>query len=269
MPFSSENGYVPISIETMIDSVRQNVNTQFGTTYTTDTFIGTNFYKYFYALIQRLQENEVKTSEIFLSLQQYFDVTNETILRPAVTPEGMLEAFAESDYTVSIKAPIVGDAGKLYLCALLDDGDDNYPTDKLAVCTLLKQYCVAGVVTQGTETETLVLTNGQAFDFKFTLPDTIVTKLRLTNTTSDNNQTIIKSTADIKADLLANIAARYNLGKDFEPQKYYSLTDAPWCSQVVLEWSTDGGSTYHTTVRASDFDELLTFALSDITLVEA
>jgi len=49
------------------------VNTQFGQSYTMDTFIGTNLYKYFYALAQLLQENEVKTSEIFLKLQQYFN----------------------------------------------------------------------------------------------------------------------------------------------------------------------------------------------------
>ena len=33
---------------------------------------GTNFYKYFYALMQRLQENEIRTSEIVLKIQQYF-----------------------------------------------------------------------------------------------------------------------------------------------------------------------------------------------------
>ena len=41
-----------------------------------DYGIGTNFYKYFYALAQRIQTNEIKTSEIFLKLQDYFKYTN-------------------------------------------------------------------------------------------------------------------------------------------------------------------------------------------------
>ena len=70
MSFASDAGYIPLSIESLMGIVRENVNTQFGTSYTETTFQGTNFYKYFYALVQRLQENEVKTSEIFLRLQE-------------------------------------------------------------------------------------------------------------------------------------------------------------------------------------------------------
>ena len=62
-----------------MDQVREGVNEQFGTTYDAESFVGTNFYKYFYALIQQLQMNEIRASEIVLKLQQYFTVTNESI----------------------------------------------------------------------------------------------------------------------------------------------------------------------------------------------
>ncbi len=58
MSFAQDTGYLPNTIEQLMSSVRVNVNTQFGTTYDEVTFLGTNFYKYFYALIQRLQQNE-------------------------------------------------------------------------------------------------------------------------------------------------------------------------------------------------------------------
>lgn len=102
MGYSAENGYVPVGIDEIMASIRENVNTQFGTTYTAETFVGTNMYKYFYALAQRVEANEIKTSEIFLKLQDYFDFTNETILSPKVTPPGFLEAMADAGYIVSV-----------------------------------------------------------------------------------------------------------------------------------------------------------------------
>src|SRR6185295_6413131 len=112
MSFASDTGYLPITIPQMMDSIMTNVNTQFGTDYTTDTFLGTNFYKYFYSLIQRLQENEVKTSEIFLRMQEYFTITNEKIQRPNTTHPGIFDYFESKGYFISTKPPADEDAGK-------------------------------------------------------------------------------------------------------------------------------------------------------------
>jgi hypothetical protein len=73
MGYANESGYTPQTIDQIMEAFRTAINTQFGTTYTTESFVGTNFYKYFYALAQRVQENEVKTSEIFAKLQDYFN----------------------------------------------------------------------------------------------------------------------------------------------------------------------------------------------------
>jgi hypothetical protein len=66
MSFSEENGYIPVPIETIMGQFMIGINNEFGTTYTIETFTGTNFYKYFYSIAQLVQKNEVKTSEIFL-----------------------------------------------------------------------------------------------------------------------------------------------------------------------------------------------------------
>lgn len=268
MGYANESGYTPATIEEIMTDIMGSINTQFGTSYTYETFVGTNFYKYFYALAQRVQTNEVKTSEIFLKLQDYFNQINAQISRPVVTNPGLVEALEDAGYIASVKPMIEADAGKVNICVDVDETDPDYATTKLAICNLIKDSTIAGAVTQGTESESITLSNGQSFDFKYHLPDRIEVLLKLTITTSENNQSVIKSPDDIKADLLLNISNRYRLGKNFEPQKYYNLTDAPWASDVLLEWSDDDGSNYYSTVFDADFDELFDISLENVTLVE-
>jgi len=392
MGFASETGYVPLSVEELMEIVRANINAQFATTYTKDDFVGTNFYKYFYALIQRLQENEVKTAEIFAQMQQYFVTTNEKVLRPNTTHPGIYDYFLSKGYLASTKAPADVDAGKAYICVDVKDnhargkatitsyanlvsgtddsiqvgatvftaqtgaatlgtatfqaagsnaltatslalqinahatagalvtawavdtvvhirakligtagnaialiyadhdtnvgatvsgatllggvaiaGDDvDYNTTRLEICNLVKDCVVAGVISQGSEIETITLANSQSFDFKFNLPDRQPIKIRLTITQSENNLFVVGDTIVVQQLLYDKIVANYKLGKNFEPQRYFSVVDAPWAESVLLEWKLDDGiDTYKSTVFDADYDDLLTFDLDDITIVEA
>ncbi len=275
MGYASDSGYTPVTIETMMLSIMENINTQFGTSYTSDTFIGTGYYKYFYALIQRLQENEIKTSEIFTYLQQYFKITNEKISRPVVTNPGIVEVLNENGYIASVKKPIDADAGKIFICVdkTVDSGNwedsDGYLTDKAAVAEIIKDSTCAGCVTQGSESTAITLTNGQSFDFKYALPNRITIDLKLTLTLSVNNKVAVGDPDDVKAQLLQNIAARYGLGNDFEPERYWAVSDSPWASTVLLEWSNDSGANYFSTVFTADFDDLYELDLSRVHLVEA
>jgi hypothetical protein len=397
MGFALDTGYVPSTVGQLMEIVRENINTEFGTAYTQTNFIGTNFYKYFYALIQELQNNEVKTSEIFLKMQEYFTVTNERVLRPNTTHPGIYDYFLAAGYLSSTKPPLDADAGKLYVCvdvtdnhargiveitsyanlvsgtddaiqvgatnfvaqagaatpgdatfqaatsntvtasslaaqinahatagslvyawsidakvyirALLggtdgnsiglvyDDNDTNigltvsaatllggvptsddieeYDDVKLEICELVKDCAVGGVVTQGTEIETIVLSNGQSMDFKFNLPNRIPVGLRLTLTQSENNLFAIGDPLDVKELLLEKIAASYKLGKNFEPQRYFSVADAPWTGQVLLEWTDDivdgeidGGATWSSDIYESNYDDLFEFDSALVEIVE-
>jgi hypothetical protein len=151
-------------------------------------------------------------------------------------------------------------------CASISPARDDYAAKKLQVCTILKDTTVAGVVTQGTETEAIALSNDQSFDYKFSLPDRIPVELRLTLTLSSNNQVSILSDADVAALLLSNITARYRLGLNFEPQRYFSIVDAPWAASVLLEYS-ENGADWFSVVSVLDFDELYTFDLGDIDII--
>jgi hypothetical protein len=269
MSFSQENGYVPQSINEIVAAFRTRINSQFGTSYTTAQFVGTNFYKYFYSIAQELQKNEVKTAEIFLKLQDYFNLTNERISRPVNTNPGLIEIMATNGYLASIKKPIDADAGKMFICVDVDDEADGYAETKLAICKIIQNSTVGGIVTQGTEVETIVLSNGQSFDFKYDLPDRIEVHLKLTITLSSNNQVLIASPDESRFKLLGNIASRYALGKNFEPKRYFSVADAPWASDILLEWSVNGGDTWSSAVFVADYDELFDIALDRIEIVEA
>ncbi len=267
MSFAEDTGYLPSTITDLMEQVRVGANESLGTDYDAETFLGTNLYKYFYALIQRLQLNEVKTSEIVLRLQQYFDVTNEVITRPNTTHPGLHDYLSELGYVVSTKAPADADAGKVYVCVDTDETADDYAEKKLEICTAIKDCVPAGIISQGTESETITLSNDQSFDFKFNLPTRIPVLLKLTLTISDNNQATILSDAEVAELLLANVTARYRLGLDFEPQRYFSVLDAPWAAAVLLEYDPGGGMV--SSIADLDYDELYEFDIGDIEIVSA
>jgi hypothetical protein len=176
--------------------------------------------------------------------------------------------LAQEAYTASDKPHITDEAGELHICVDVDRGAEDYAETKLEICGLIKDYSVAGIVTFGTEEETLALTNTQPFDFKYYLPDETEILLRLTLTLSRNNQSVIASPEDVKEKLMENIAAQYSLGRDFEPERSFTVADAPWASDILLEYSVDDGENYLTDVFEADFDELFIVLLENITLVE-
>lgn len=272
MGYTQENGYVPNTVETILQDFMAKINIQFGTTYTWETFQATNYYKYFYAIAQKYAENETKTSEIFAKLTQYFAILNDRISRPVVTNPGIIEKLAREGWIASVKPMIEADAGKVNICVDVDDTDPDYEDFKLEINTLLSQITVGGAVTQGTEESAIVISNGQSFDYKYHLPDRKIVKLRLTITLSENNQVVVGDPDAVKEALLDNITARYRLGKNFEPQRYFSIEDAPWAESVLLEWSDDwdpGPATWNDTVFDSEFDEIFDVRLENITLIEA
>jgi len=266
MSFAQDEGYIPVSFNDLISSVREGINTQFGTTYTEENFVGTNWYKYAYAIIQKVQEGEVKTSEIFQKLQEYISDTNERIQRPSVSMPGLLEAFAAEGFIASVKPPLLIDAGKVYIGVDLPE-DTDFFDNKVRVAELIKEYIAAGLVTMGDQVESITLSNGQSFDFKFNLSNRIPIRLRLTATVSQNNLIALPSDEDVREAIQTNIEARYRMGWNFEPQRYYNFSDAPWAASLLLEWSDDDGGSWHSEIYPAEYTDLFTVDLEDIEVV--
>lgn len=267
MSFAQDNGYTPVDFATMMSAIRESINTTFGLSYTEGTFIGTNWYKYFYVLVQKVLENETKTAEIFAKLQEYIETTNLRIQRPSISLPGIIDSFAAQGYIASVKKNLEADAGTVSVCVQVDSGAEDYAATRLEICNLLKDYVAAGMVFIGTEEEAITLSNGQEFDFKFSLPDPTPVLLRLTLTSSDNQDLAIPDDEAIRQVVFDNIAERYRLGWNFEPQRYYTQVDAPWAATILLEWSDDDGSNWHDEVFVAEFTDLFTFDLEDIAVL--
>lgn len=268
MGFSQESGYTPTSFDSIMTRVMQGLNDRWDTVYTYDNFKGSNWYKMFYPLVQELQKSEVKTSEIFTKLQQYINLVNLRISRPVNTPPGIIEKLALDGYTSSVKPMVDADAGKIHVCIDVDETDPQYPNAKDFLCNRLSQIIVGGVVPQGDQIKTITLTNGQSFDYKFYLPQRIPIKIKVTITISENNRLAIPSPDTTRQNIFNRIKSEYALGKNFEPQRYFGVSDAPWGSTVLVEWSDDDGATWKSTVHDADYRDLLTFDIGDVSLVE-
>lgn len=262
--FSLSNGYMPSTFDEIMDEVRLGVNAQFSTSYTPESFVGTAWYKYAYRIVQRMIESEAKTSEIFQKLQDFLALTNERIQRPSVSHPGLLDSFATKGFIVSVKKPVVMDAGTVSICVEVDHTDPSYPEKRLEICEHIKDFIAAGIVSLGTEVETLVLSNGQDFDFKYSLPDRHTIHLRIFVTISENTLVAVPNDEAIRNQLLANILSRYRLGWNFEPQRYYGHDDAPWADTIVLEWSSNDGEDWNDDTFISEFDDLFEFDLGRI-----
>jgi hypothetical protein len=269
MGFSNDLGYSPLTVKEIIEEIILGINEEFSTTYTYDSFLGTNMYKYMYSLAQKVQSDEIKTAEILLNLQDYFNVTNESISEPKTVASGLIATILAAGYVASIKPPADADAGKIYCCVDVDETDPDYATHKLAINTILKDYTVAGTVTQGTESSSITLTNGQTFTFKYGLPTRTALYLRISITTSRNNQLLIDSPTQIKTKLLANIASRYGLGKDFEPEIYFDYVDAPYAGNILLEHSLNGSTGWTSATIAANYNEIYLLDDARITVVQA
>lgn len=267
MSYARENGYVPVSFEEAMDFVRLGVNTQFGCSFTTETFLGTGYYKYFYILVQRVLENENKTADIFMKLTQYIATTNLRIQRPSVSLPGLIESFSSRGYVASIKENSILDAGTISIAVQLDSEAEDYEEKKLEVGGLIKDFVAAGLISEGDEEVPITLSNGQEFTFKFSLPTLNPIELRLTLKKSDNTLLTVPSDVVIRETLKANIDSKYRLGWDFEPQRYFTQSDAPWASEILLEYRDVGSEVWYDSVFEATFVDLYTYALEDIEVV--
>jgi hypothetical protein len=270
MSFAKENGYTPQPVSTTLEKFREGINEQFDNDYDEESFEGTNHYKYSYGLAQKVSEGEVKTAEIFVKLQEYIETTNDEIQRPSVSFPGLVEAFEDDSehesYRISVKPITEADAGKIFICVDIDEEElteEEFDEKKAEVCQLLSEYVVAGMVYMGDQTESITLSNGQSFDFSFFLPVRTPIKVRAVIKKSENSLLATPDDIVIRQKIYDNVQAKYRLGWNFEPQKYYNNCDAPWAESISLQWSIDDGY-WQTAVHEADYRDLFEIGLENI-----
>ncbi len=267
MSYEQNNGYTARTFDEIMEELRVGVNDEFGTTYDVDQFLGTGWYRFLYPMVQRIQNNEVKASEIFVKLAEYITQKNLKIERPSVSMNGIVDAFLSNGFVASVKPTEEADVGKVYIAVDLFDTDPDFDDQKLEVCQLIKNYTVAGTLTIGDHSEIITLSNGQSFEFSFVLADKNPILFRVTLVDSINTPIAIPTDETIRNSFYNNYLERYRMGWDIEPQKYYNQGDALWASSVLVEYSLNAGADWASTVHTAEYDELWTLNLEDIDVI--
>ncbi|MGB2579398.1 hypothetical protein AAIR98_001317 [Elusimicrobium simillimum] len=269
MPYFTDTGFTPGSLDEAMQILMEGVNEKFGTKYTYDTFQGTNFYKYYYGVAQRGIELENIFAEIYLKYQDYIRTTNERIAIPKTPVEGLAETFKSAlGITVAVAPQSAANAGTISVCALLNDADADYPAQKQKVLQGLKDYTVAGLYYAGDQRGDITLSNGQVFDYGFYLPTYHDTELKINITPSRNTRILVDSDDTIKEKLLKNIKDLYGLGLDFAPERCFTVDrDAPYAGKVVLSYKRASDSAFRTDIFTAGFRDLMNFDKEKITVV--
>lgn len=151
-----------------------------------------------------------------------------------------------------------GNIGATVSGANLTGGTDNaeYSTIKQNIIDRMHDWLTAGLFYNGTEEGTKTALNGQVFNYKYALPTHIEILVRITVTASPNAKTPILNENQIRDIFDANFLELYKLGLDFEPEKYLEIArDLPFASNILLEYSEDGGSTWDDQPRSMAYNE--------------
>lgn len=268
MPYTTENNYTPETFNDLMTRFMEGVNTQFGTNFTLETFVGTGFYKFFFAIAQNILTVENLFAETYAKLQDYMRTTNEAIAIPKTPRDGLIRTFAAAGYTISLMTQTQDNAGTLGVCVDVDPASGTFTEKKAEILQMLKDYTIAGLYYDGDQRGTVRLTNGQDFEFGFFTPVKNEASLRLTVTLSKNSNIVADNENVIRQKLLDNLAAMYKLGNNFEPEKYFTISrDAPYAAAVKLEWKTT--SDFSADVYEADFKDLFIFDASRVEVVIA
>lgn len=267
MSYSVTNGYAPRDYETILAQCVQIVNEEFGTSYTSQSFTGTNLWKFLYTTIQGLMTVENNIAELGVKLQDYIRTQNESLIIPRSSYDGIMDILkTEMGLVSSIKRiEDESEAGQIFLAIDIDNTSEDYEDRKNSIFKILHENMGAGLFYNGTETGQVTATNGQLFDYAFNLAAETALKIKIRVRVSENSNLFVKTPTEIKAKFLENFGKFYRMGYDFEPQIYLCRDrDLPFASEINITYSTDGGASYKSTILEAAYDKKFTIAENDV-----
>lgn len=267
MTYTVTNGYSPRSYETILNECVQIVNQEFGTSYTSQSFTGTNLWKYLYATIQGLMTVENNIAELGVKLQDFIRTQNESLIIPRSSYDGIMQIIKDELGLVSSIKRIEEEteAGQIFLAIDINNTSDDYADRKAQIFKILHENMGAGLFYNGTETGQVTASNGQVFNYAFDLPAETPLKVKIKVRVSENSTLFVETPIEVKNKFLANFAKFYRLGYDFEPQIFLCRDrDLPFASEINISYSTDDGTEYKTGILEAMYDEKFTIAPDDV-----
>lgn len=267
MTYTVTNGYSPRDYETILAECVEIVNKEFGTSYTSQSFTGTNLWKFLYTTIQGLMTVENNIAELGVKLQDYIRTQNESLIIPRSSYDGIMQIIKdELGLVSSIKViDTAEEAGQIFLAVDVNNDSDDYADRKAQIFKILHENMGAGLFYNGTETGQVTASNGQVFNYAFDLPTETPLKVKIQVRVSENTTLFVETPNQVKNKFLANFAKFYRLGYDFEPQTYLSRDrDLPFASEINVSYSANGGTEYATAILEAMYDEKFTISPNDV-----
>lgn len=275
MMFDVKNGYTKQTFTELLTVLTQYVNQQFNTDYTVDTIVGSNHFKSFYGGLQLVMESQNKINDLQNKVVDYIRTINESISAPISSPDGTIKYFKDTlGLDVSLR-PIkdVTLAGKPAICVDIDPSSDTFAAQSQQIFDALRISQTEGLYWYNPSTEAASnehrgessALNGQAFPYAFFTPVTAEMYIRITVTRSRDNLAYQLNPTQISNIFTDNFNKMYQLGRDFEGERYINVCDIPSAANVKVEWSTDN-STWNEGIRQMNFDSKIT--IKHVTVVE-
>lgn len=259
MSYTIENGYEPRTFNDILADYVAGINDQFKTSYTINSVVGTDWYKYGYAGIQLAMGVEQRVSEVAGKIQDYITYINDSIKLPKSTPDGLMAALESELGIISSVKPVesTADAGHLDIACIVDTAAENYATVKQSIIDKLGKYATTGLVYSGTESGQYTALNGQKFNISYGLPVIKNIWVKIAVTVSRNTTDFVPIENVVSLKFKENFGKVYRFGNDFEPDSYLCKDNLPWASDIEIQFSEDG-TTYKSGVYQSPYNELIT-----------
>lgn len=216
---------------------------------------------------------------IKISIKQIINPVNdynnlESKLNNLIKSNGGNLTSSEAQELLNNLLNIKNSAGNMYCCI---DTDENYSKiSKQDICKIFNKHTPFGLIYHGDEIEQYNLSNGDIFDYKWSLPTDIKIWLKVDIKTSRNNFDIpIDSIDNIKIKLQNNLNLYYKVGSDFTPEKYLEINnDLPFSSEIKLYWSLNSNNfpieeieDWTEEIKLSDYKDKLIFDLNERCLI--
>lgn len=276
MSFSVVNGYDKRTWDDLLLVLTNAINAQFSTDFTTDTIIGSNHFKFFYGGLQLVMETENKIGELGVKIADYIRTTNESISQPISSADGTVDYFKDTlGFDVSLKSiESIADAGKPVLCVDVDPARTDFASVKQQIFDAIHHSQTEGLFWY--DSSSLPASNeyrgfasglnGQSFKYCFFTPTIVTTKVKITVTRSRSSLAYQLNATEIAELFETNFASMYKLGNDFEGEKYLNTASIDSASNVKVESSINGGSTWQEGVRQMTYNQKI--VLDTIEVVE-
>ncbi|KIP71410.1 hypothetical protein SN11_16870 [Vibrio harveyi] len=234
-----------------------------------NTFVASDEYKVFYASVQVDMTIESIVANLYVKMSEFIQNTNLQINNPTTTPNALIGGLKDKfGLYASVKPMTYEESGQSHVAIdYTPEPDLNYQIASY----MEKTAIVASTYMVGDIEQQIVLSKGGFETYRWVAGVESDIIFRLTITKSRNSNAIVDNQDDIVAKFLANFDEFFWIGMDVEPEKYFEIVrDAPYASDILTEYSLDGGASWSNKPHKTPYDAkyIPNLPVSNVTIKE-